>query len=124
MSDRIRRLTEDEVDGDEGWIRETDEPELRDLEASRYDEDWQVTVAVAEFLREEPLEGELRRGMASALNGVAGVVAVDEEDREVWRVEGSPSGQDLLRAAARAVDALADAARDHLDSDFFFFFFF
>ena len=116
MSDQIRRLSDDEVDGDEGWIRETDEPELRDLEASRYDEDWQVTVAVAEFLREEPLEGELRRGMASALNEVAGVVAVNEEDREVWHVEGSPSGEELLRAAARVVDALADAARDQLDS--------
>jgi hypothetical protein len=65
---------------------------------------------------EEPLEGELRRGMASALSGVAGVVAVDEEDREVWRVEGSPSGEELLRAAARVVDALADGARDRIDS--------
>jgi hypothetical protein len=115
MSEQIRRLPDDEVDGDEGWIRETQEPDLRDLEASRYDDQWHVTVAVAEFLREEPLEGELRSGMASALSAVAGVVGVAEEDREVWRVEGTPSGDELLRVAASVVDALADRARDHID---------
>lgn len=60
---------------------------------------------------EEPLERELRRGMASALSGVAAVVAVDEEDREVWRVEGSPSGEELLRAAARAWSTLSPTRR-------------
>jgi hypothetical protein len=115
MSDQIRRLPDDEVDGDEGWIRETEEPDLRNLEASRCDGHWQVGVSVAEFLREEPLESELRNGVASAISAVAGVVEVEEEDREVWRVEGTASGEELLRAAASVVDALADRARGHLE---------
>ncbi len=116
MREPIRRLSDGEVDGDEGWIRETDEPELRNVEASRDDEYWQVTVWVAEFLREEPLEGELRREMAAALSAVAGVDSVQEEDREIWNLQGSPSGEELLQAAAAVVDALADRARSHLKS--------
>ncbi len=116
MREPIRRLSDEEVDGDEGWIRETDEPELRNVEASRDDEYWQVTVWVAEFLREEPLEGELRREMAAALSAVAGVDSVQEEDREIWNLQGSPSGEELLQAAAAVVDALADRARSHLNS--------
>ena len=115
MSDEIRRLSADEMDGDEGWIRETDEPDLRDLDAARDGDEWRVTVPLAEALGDEPLDAELREGMAVALTAVPGVAEVAEEDREVWLVFGEPSGEDLLRAAATVVDGLADRARDHLE---------
>jgi hypothetical protein len=40
---------------------------------------------------------------------------IAEEDREVWVVQGSASGEELVRAAARAVDGLADRLRVHVN---------
>jgi hypothetical protein len=77
---------------------------------------WSVEVSLAEFLREEPLESELRRQMATALEAVPGAEVVDEEDRESWFVSGSPSGEALVRAAGQVVDQLAARARAYLDS--------
>jgi hypothetical protein len=62
-------------------------------------------------LRGDPLEAELRQRIDSALRGVDGVGDVAEEDREVWYVTGTPSGKDLVRAAAQVVDDLAGRAR-------------
>jgi hypothetical protein len=59
-----------------------------------------VGVAVAEFVRDGPLETELREQMAAALEAVDGVGSVWEEDREVWIVTGTPSGEALVDAAA------------------------
>jgi hypothetical protein len=56
---------------------------------------WHVTVWVMEFVRDEPLEGELRRRVGAALRKVSGVKKVAEEDREVWVVDGAPSGEAL-----------------------------
>jgi len=67
-------------------------------------------------LREDPLEAELRERIDSALRGVDGVVDVAEEDREVWYVAGTPSGETLLRAAVQVVDDLADSARSYIAS--------
>jgi hypothetical protein len=39
-----------------------------------------------------------------------------EDDREVWGVTGTVSGEALIRAAASVVDHLADRARAYLDS--------
>jgi hypothetical protein len=36
---------------------------------------------------------------------------VDEQDREVWFVTGTPSGKELTQAAARVVDQLASEIR-------------
>jgi hypothetical protein len=69
---------------------------------------------VAEFLREDPLERELREAMAAALQGVPGTTDVEEEDREIWHVEGEPSGAALVRAAAVVVDGLAARAKAHV----------
>jgi hypothetical protein len=117
MSDEITKVPDDEADGDEAWIRETDEPELLNVEACRSGDGWQVIVWVAEFLREDPLEAEFRAAMDAALRGVAGVTDVQEEDRELWAVDGQPAGDALLRAAADVVDALADRARPYVTGD-------
>ena len=61
MNDDVRQVHP--PDADEAWQRLTDEPDIRGVDAARIDEigGWQVTVSVAEFLREDPLEAELRR---------------------------------------------------------------
>ncbi len=118
MSESVRRVTDDEVDGEEAWERLTDEPDVRGVEAVKVGEGewpWQVIVSAAEFVREDPLEAELRQGMAAALRGVDGVADVAEEDREVWIIDGQPSGEALVRAAAQVVDDLAPRLRSHID---------
>ena len=111
----MRRLPDEEVDGAEGWERLTDEPEVRGVEATRHDVDnewtWSVGVWVMEFIREDPLESEIRDAILAALFAVRRVTAVAEEDREVWIVAGEPSGEALVRAAADVVDTFADRAR-------------
>jgi hypothetical protein len=50
----------------EAWERVTGEPDVRGVDAARIDfaGGWNVTVAVMEFVREDPLESELRRRAA------------------------------------------------------------
>ncbi len=118
MRDEIVRVPDDEVDGEEEWVRETDDDDVLGVDAVKLEDadewPWQVIIAVAEFVREDPLEDELRREMAAALRAVPGVTDVAEEDREVWIVNGQPSGEDLVRAAARVVDRLAPRTRAHV----------
>ena len=85
------------------------------MTASRWrDGLWQLWVGVAEHLREEPLESEMRREIARALAAVPGVTDVTEGDREIWDVNGTPSPEALLEAAGAVVDALAPRAHDLL----------
>jgi hypothetical protein len=105
-------------DDEEGWERDVEDQDLRGVGAFRFGgapDVWQVEVAVAELLREDPLEAELRRGIEAALQTVPGVVAVAEEDREVWLVEGTVDGRELVRAAGAVVDAMARRVARHLD---------
>jgi hypothetical protein len=104
-------------DADEAWERLTDDPEVRGVATARIDEigGWQVTVWVMEFVREDPLETELRQRIGAALRGAKGVLTVDEEDREVWFVTGNPPGKELTEAVARVVDELAGDTRAFVD---------
>lgn len=97
--------------------RLTDEPDLRGVEVARYSAPgwpWSVGLYVAEHVREEPLESEMRAAVDVALRQVVGVDDVAEEDREVWIVSGSPSPEDLLAAASSVVDQLAERVRSEL----------
>ena len=76
---------------------------------------WNVSVSVAEFLRADPLEAEMRSLVMQAIRGVPGVDDAYEEDREVWVVIGNPAGEELLSAVGDAVDALAPRARAEID---------
>ena len=120
MTEEIRRIPSTELEEGcaESWERLTDDPDIRGVDASMItlgeQPYWSVGVAVAEFLREDPLEAELRQQMAAALQAVDGVESVWEEDREVWGVTGVPSGEALVRAAAGVVDHLAARARAHV----------
>lgn len=113
----IRQLPRDELDEelDEEWIRETDEPGVRNVGANKFpDYGWQVSIWAAEFVREDPLESTMRERLAARLVTVPGVTNVWEEDREIWHVDGSPNGEDLTRAAAEVIDDLADQIRSHI----------
>jgi hypothetical protein len=111
VSEDVQRIQPDDPEITETWLRETDEPDVRAVEASRISSGWQVGVWVMEFIRADPLETELRQRMATALRGVSGVTGAEEEDRETWLVTGTPSGRALAEAAAEVVDDLADRTR-------------
>jgi hypothetical protein len=112
MADEIRRLLADELgEGcEESWERVTDDPDIRCVTVGKITLGefpyWSVGVAVAEFLRADPLESELRQQMAAALRAVDGAESVT----------GAVSGGALVRAAAGVVDRLADRARSYLAS--------
>ena len=110
----VRQVVAD--DADEAWERVTGEPRVRGVEAVRIDfaGGWNITVAVMEFVREDPLESELRRRIAAALLSAGGVETAEELDREVWFVTGTPSGDALVRAAAGVVDDLAGQTRGYV----------
>jgi hypothetical protein len=119
MTSEVGQILSHDFGGNQGWQRLTDEPDIRGVEVIRFNTDgpwqWQVVVSVMEFIREDPLEAELREAMAAALRAVPGVARVHEEDREVWVVDGSPSGEKLTHAAARVVDDFAARTRDHYE---------
>lgn len=116
---RIVQVPDDDVDGLQEWVRETDDDDLRGVGALQMAAHgrwtWQVFVSVAEFLREEPLEGEMRAAVDHAIRSVPGVTEVAEEDREVWILSGDPSGEELVRSVGEAIDRLAPRAREHLE---------
>lgn len=121
--DDIRRLSDDELDEEleQGWIRESDEFEILSVEAHRWPDDpvgegaptglWQVTVAAMEFVRGGTTEAELRQAIHAALAAVRGVTEVSEGDREVWDVQGTPTGPELVGVTAAVVDRFADQIR-------------
>ena len=80
------------------------------------DGSWQMFVNVLEFVREDPLESEFRSAMLSVLRAVPGVTMAEEEDRETFLVEGTPTGDALVRAGAAAIDQFADRLHAHYDN--------
>jgi len=94
------------------WIRVVDDELLAvEARAGENGDGWHVYVGMAELVREEPLESAMRDGIAAALKRTSGVTSVEEEDREVWFVEGTMRGSALVTAVGRVVDRLADEAR-------------
>lgn len=106
MNGEVRQVPDDE-EGREIWRLITDD-ETRDVSAERIDgiDGWRVVVDMMLIIREEPLEGDLHRGVTAALRLVQGVDAAEEEDRESWLVTGTPDPTALIRYAAWAVDSL------------------
>jgi len=118
MSAEIRFVPAAGAEAGEAWERVTDDPDVRGVDAVRIDAagGWQVVVSVMEFIRQDPLESELRQRIAAALRAVDGVTGVEEEDREVWLVTGAPAGRVLAEAAAEVVDDLAGRTRAFLNT--------
>ncbi len=110
--DEVHQL-EPEFADDEQWAR-LPQDELRWVEAIRDGRDgiWQVYVSLAQVpLEDEPLRTDVRGGITRALLEVSGVATAAEEDQEVWRVSGSPAGDDLVRAASTVVDEFLEVVR-------------
>jgi hypothetical protein len=112
MSDEIRRVTPEDDEIEEEWLRETGEPGVRGVGACKVEEGWQVDIWAQEFFRQDLVGLELRQRVQSALEAVEGVADVAEHDNESWSVTGTPSGLALMRAAASVVDELADRMRE------------
>ena len=107
--------------GDEGervW-RRADSEYVTDAEISDYgygDWDWQLYLEAAEFVRDDPLESELRAAVDAAARSVPGVAEVVEEDREVWLIRGGDAAE-VLAAVSRALDGLAPKLRAYLEQE-------
>jgi hypothetical protein len=115
-------ITKIEPDDDsmlEEWVYAIDDDALG-IDVVRLESDgpwqWQVIVAALEFVREDPLESELRGAIEERLETVAGVDEVASEDREVYIIDGEPSGRDLTTAAAAVVTEFAERIRAHIDA--------
>jgi hypothetical protein len=109
MSDDPARVEPDDDEIAEEWIRWTGEPWIRFVGACKVDVigPWLVSIGAQEFCRRDPLGAELRRRVQGALRAVDGVTGADEHDNETWYVTDTPSGEALIRAAARVVDDMA-----------------
>ena len=116
MSDEIQQIEPLDQEITEEWVRLTDEPEIRGVEAFTADDidGWIVAVLAQEYYRQDPLGVELRQRIQDALRAVEGVSDVREHDNEQWDVTGTPSGKALTRAAASVVDDMADRLRKGL----------
>ncbi|MEM8984164.1 MAG: hypothetical protein AAGC71_14120 [Pseudomonadota bacterium] len=109
----------DAEEGVRGFQYQADNPTERflfDVNAAQYDGDdnWYVSVAIAEFIRDEPTETLFRATVDEALQAVAGVDSVSEEDREIWLVEGRANGRDLVTATVEGLAAILPALKAYL----------
>lgn len=102
---------------EEEWIRDVSYNSPGGAGASKLKAGgWDVWVDAAELVREDPLEADLRARVREALLSVAGVTSVEEADREVWHVEGTPAGAELVAAVGAAVDTLEERIRAYADA--------
>ncbi|MGH3408882.1 MAG: hypothetical protein ACRDRJ_41265 [Streptosporangiaceae bacterium] len=114
MSDEVEQIEPEDDEIDEEWIRWTDSPDLRGVDAYRVTEIgyWMVSIcAQAFYRRQDPLGVELRQRVQGVLRAVAGVTAVHEHNNVTWDVRGTPSGEALTLASASVVDDMADRLR-------------
>ena len=117
MPGDIRQIEPEDDAIQEEWLRETDEPDIGTISAARIDEigGWLVAIWTMEAVNSnDPLDNELRQRVTSALASAPGVISAFEHDNEQWFVSGSPTGTELLQAAAHVVDDLADQIRAHI----------
>jgi hypothetical protein len=104
---------------EEQWVYITDESDLMGVDASRdVDEgdDWRISISVSEFIRDEALASTLHSSILKALEDVDGVDAVEQEDREVWLVEGSANATALISACVIQLKLLYPQLRTAYDA--------
>ena len=111
MRDEVEQIEPKDSEITEEWVRLTDEPDVRGVEAIHTKGGWVVDIFAQEFYRPGALGVELRQRVREALLAVDGVTDVYEDDSAGWGVAGAPSGRALTRAAASVVDDLADRLR-------------
>ncbi|RXK56672.1 hypothetical protein ESB00_12620 [Oleiharenicola lentus] len=115
----VRKITPEDSEVAEEWERVTAEPDVLGVNAARLKAakwNWQIFINAAEFVRRDPLASCLDADITAALKKVKGVSAVSHDDREVWVVQAEAGGEDLVRACAGALDALAPEIRKQLEN--------
>ena len=115
----IKKVTPEDSDILEEWVRVTSEEDLLGVDAARLKQakwNWQVSISVAEFVRKEPLASALEDKITSALKGVKGVKMVAREDREVWLVQGEVGGEELVWNCSIALEKMAPELRKYMKS--------
>ena len=121
MSDDVQQTTPPDEEMSEYWERlPDDETHLRGIEAYTgefFEGYWQVTWHAGEYFREGSLGVELRHRFRSVLGAVPGVTSVLDLRWETWAIGGTPSGEDLCRAAAAVVDEFIDRMRVAYEND-------
>jgi hypothetical protein len=113
VNEEVERLSPEEdygPDFDEAWGGVFGDSEVHTVHALRGSEtgEWLVEIWAAEFVREEPLVSTMFDRLRSALLAVPGVESINHVEREILHVNGSPSGEGLVRAAGGVIDLLAD----------------
>lgn len=107
MSEIKIEQVESEEDCLESWQRITSdgEEDIKGVLASKEDEfSWRVTIYVAEFIRDESVQSSFFEGITEALSGLPNVEEAFQEDREIWLVEGSVSGKDLVQTCSQVIE--------------------
>lgn len=85
----------------EQWVSNFPDMDILGVAAYKFDESespWGIYVYAAEFIREDPLESKLHKGITDALEKLPGVTKAFQEDREVWIITGNATGHDLMKA--------------------------
>jgi hypothetical protein len=119
----LKRVASQDASFDEEWIRDIADPHQRDLHAVSAIKlrgglwRWQVMVGVMEFIRDVPLETDLRKRIPEALRAVRGVIDVREGDRELWLVSADPdvAGPTLVDAVSGVVDVYAPNTKAEIE---------
>jgi hypothetical protein len=88
MSDEVRQIVPEDEEITEEWLRETDEPGIRNVGAFTGPEldGWYVSVWAQELFRQDSLGAELRHRIERALRAVAGVAC--HRDATMPRISG------------------------------------
>lgn len=107
----IKQVKPEDEEIIEEWVVESDNNDVWGVYVTKMDDEyefpWNITIAAAEFIREEPLESKFRDLVEKALSAVTGVDEVIEEDREVWLVDGEPDGKALMEASLSVIKELS-----------------
>lgn len=119
----LKRIASADASFDEEWIRDIGDPHQRDLHFVGAVKQrsglwrWEIMVGVMEFIRDVPLEVDLRKRIPEALRKVRGVIDVREGDRELWLVSADPdvTGPALVDAVSGVVDVYAPNTKAEMD---------
>jgi hypothetical protein len=100
----------------EEWVRGTGEPEVGGFTVSLLEDvdepTWIVSIMAMEFISESEVGRELSAEIERALSKLAGVVRVDRDDRERWKVVGKCDGEVIAYSVAVVLDGLSDEIRE------------
>lgn len=101
------------------WSRFADADDVRRVHVSFHPDaswPWEISIPVAEFVRDEPFESEFRRSVDRAIR-VRGITEVAEEDRELWLARGSGDGADIARSVGDVLDEMSVELDGALEPD-------